>query len=111
MPRRKKQSPAEKKAARAKLKNGPTQKGRNGGTLRKGNPGNRGGTGRPPHAFRHFCQDVLADPNTRKAIRKIARSPDSPGAVNLFGKLALFGYGPPKSEGEEGSDVQVVMDC
>lgn len=109
MPRREKQTPAEKRKARAKKV--PTRKGKRGGSLRSGNPGNKGGTGRPPNAFRHFCQEVLADPNTRKAIRKIARSPDSPGAVNLFGKLALFGYGPPKSEGSEASDVQVVMDC
>jgi hypothetical protein len=107
--KRQKQSAADKAAARAKEI--PTRKGKHGGTLRIGNPGNKGGTGRPPNAFRHFCQEVLADPNTRKAIRKIARSSDNPASVNLFGKLALFGYGPPRSEGSEDSDVQVVMDC
>ena len=60
--------------------------GRNGGHLRTGNPGNRGGKGRVPKADVEFWRGVLEDPKVQKAIMRAARNPNSPA----FAKLIVY---------------------
>jgi hypothetical protein len=50
-------------AARRKpeAETGPTQEGKNGGTLLVGNPGNAGGPGVPPSAIRLLCRKSFAE--------------------------------------------------
>jgi hypothetical protein len=43
------------------------------GLLRIGNPGNRGGPGRPPDAQRQMWRDILADPDHDAMLLKILR--------------------------------------
>ena len=65
--------------------------GRNGNRLKRGNPGNKGGTGRPPAAIRQRCADgfdrhiataekILADKN--------ASNGDKIRALDVLGKYA-----------------------
>jgi hypothetical protein len=67
------------------------QPGKNGGKLRKGNPGNKGGTGRPPAEIRQRCADGF-DRHIATA-EAILNSPDASNtdkirALDVLGKYA-----------------------
>lgn len=69
--------------------------GTNGGKLRCGNPGNRGGTGRPPNALRDLCREILADEDVQKALWAAARDYQSRGFASVIKLLASYAEGPP----------------
>lgn len=48
----------------------PTREGRNGGRLRTGNPGNKGGTGRPSNAWRNKLAQLVEDPRVEAQMRR-----------------------------------------
>ena len=56
----------------------PLHSGRNGGSLRIGNPGNRGGGSRPK-SFAVFMRDLRGAPDVQAAIRRAAADEDSRG--------------------------------
>lgn len=56
-----------------------TQPGANGGTLRVGNPGNAGGTGRPPKKFSTFMRELRESSDVQAAIEAAAKNPASRG--------------------------------
>lgn len=82
--------------------------GRNGGQLRRGNPGNKGG-GRVPNAWTTFCAATLADPEFQAAIRTAALTGDMAAAR----MLAEYGAGKPRQviETDDGAKpVLVILD-
>lgn len=47
-----------------------------GGALNAGGtPGNAGGTGRPPNWLKDFCDELLHDPKTQAAAKRILAKP------------------------------------
>jgi hypothetical protein len=66
--------------------------GRNGGTLKKGNWGNKGGTGRPPEKLREACRQILEEFGF-DAIVDVFKADDSTHADKLsaFDKLGRYG--------------------
>lgn len=89
-------------------KNIATMPGGNGGTLQRGNFGNRGGTGRPPSLVRQVCRGAFA--NRIATLRQIADGEvpeasvvDRLKAIDLLGK---YGLGTTITETDtEGRDV------
>lgn len=69
--------------------------GANGGKLRRGNPGNRGGPGRPPNTLRDLCREILADAEVQAALWTAARDPQSRGFASVIKLLASYAEGPP----------------
>jgi hypothetical protein len=67
------------------------QPGNNGGTLRRGNPGNKGGSGRPPAEIRQRCADGFYR-HISKAEQilnaKDASNADKIRALDVLGKYA-----------------------
>lgn len=59
----------------APAKRRPTK---NGGELKVGNPGNRGGTGRPPNEFKERMQALASQKNVEDYLRKCIRGEFGP---------------------------------
>lgn len=69
----------------------PTRPGKHGGRLLTGNPGNKGGTGRPPDAIRATCRDSF---DTRIAtLEQIADDTNADPALRIRAIEALAKYG------------------
>jgi len=66
--------------------------------LRRGNPGNKGGSGRPSDAFRIWCRAVLERKTTTKAVADVADNPDHPAFLPAVKFLAGYGYGLPEQK-------------
>ena len=67
--------------------------GRNGGTLKRGNPGNKGGTGRPSDEIRQRCRGSFDE-----RIRVAEEICDNPGSADdtrlkALGILGTYGLG------------------
>lgn len=67
--------------------------GKNGGWLRPGNPGNKGGTGRPKDRLRNLACDGF-----EKTFKQISQKADSeelatPELLNFFDKCGKYGIG------------------
>jgi hypothetical protein len=65
--------------------------GRNGGTLNVGNPGNKGGTGRPPDEIRRKFREILSGAGTERIEAIVTRSEEGDvlRAVDLCAKYGL----------------------
>ena len=72
-----------------------TMPGRNGGTLRVGNPGNKGG-GRLPGWLETFCDDLLADPTAQEQVKAILRDKDHAAFASMWRTVAERAHGKPK---------------
>jgi hypothetical protein len=66
-----------------------------GALLSGGLVGNKGGTGRPPLAFKALCKDILEDPATQENLRLAAQSPGLSGYASVLKLLADHGEGVP----------------
>lgn len=82
-------SPQETPAAEA-----PTRPGRNGGQLRTGNPGNKGG-GRTPDAFKAMCRRLASRKGTLRNLRTILDNPNHPKFIAACEFVGDRGYGKP----------------
>lgn len=63
------------------------------GQLRIGNPGNKGGTGRPPDAWKALCRDLASRPQMITAAEKVLANPKHPAWLGAWKFLAEQGYG------------------
>lgn len=69
-----------------------TQPGANGGTLKVGNPGNKGG-GRPPDAWKALCAD-MADRGAKAALAKqVLDDPEHPAWLGAWKFVAEQAHG------------------
>lgn len=73
----------------------PVRPGRNGGQLRSGNPGNKGGS-RAPKWLEDWCDDLLADPGCKAAVEKVAKDPKHKAFVAMWKAIADRAHGKPK---------------
>lgn len=86
----------------------PTHEGRNGGRLRRGNPGNKGGLGRTPSEIRQKLRGSFAD--RVKVCEKIADDPKASPSDRLraLDLLAKYGLGTTITETDtDGNDVTI----
>lgn len=63
-----------------------------GGALRRGGP-NKGGTGRPPDAFRELCRELASGEKTIESVIKILGDPDHSQFVAALRWATEHGYG------------------
>jgi hypothetical protein len=63
--------------------------------LLTGNPGNKGGTGRPPNWLREWCDERLADPTAKDAVELILSNPKNPAFVPMWKAVADRAHGKP----------------
>lgn len=70
-------SPKQKATEAAAQAPVPTQPGRNGGRLRVGNPGNKGG-GRPSNEWRNLMSEFSSDPRALASLRRSLRGKNGP---------------------------------
>lgn len=80
-----------------------------GGAIRSGGyPGNPGGTGRPPDAFKRLCRELASGEKTQDEVRKILEDKDHPQFVAALRWASENGYGKPEQRisGSIGLTVQ-----
>lgn len=84
----------------------------NGLLLPGGQPGHRGGGGRPSSAYREWVTDVFESDACKAQVRKILENADHPAFSSLFGKLAVHVLGLPKREESdpEGKRIYILSD-
>ena len=78
--------------------------------LSGGQPGHRGGSGRPPAAFKEWVRDVYNSDATRAQVQKILADADHPAFSSLFGKLLVYVLGPPNAAESDDEIPHVFMD-
>jgi predicted N-acetyltransferase YhbS len=66
-----------------------------GGALNVGNPGNKGGTGRPRNEHRAFVRQLLADPKADKALRRVLTDDTHRHYAAVLKAVTEFAYKPP----------------
>jgi hypothetical protein len=75
--------------------------GRNGGKLRRGNPGN---SGRPPAAFSEHLRDIMEQPEVQAAFMAIITDPSHGQFTSLWKAAAAYAYGRPPQTIKLGKD-------
>jgi hypothetical protein len=85
-----------------------TVPGKNGGRLRVGNPGNKGG-GRQPEWFKELCRDMIASPKARKSVTLILANPDHPHFASMWKAVSDRGYGKPEQPINHGAQAGTAM--
>lgn len=75
-----------------------------GGRLRSGNPGNKGGTGRPKNEYREFLRKLLRGKNHQAQLKLILENCNHPAFSAVYGKVVVHAEGIPQSA-DEGGDA------
>jgi hypothetical protein len=101
----KKKRSARKRAAKTPQQTPRTRRTANGGTLRVGNPGNKGGTGRPPNEFKELCRQLASSAKTIEQVQKILMSPKHPLFMGALKWASEHGYGKPNQSLEIAGDA------
>ena len=70
-----------------------TRRGKNGGTLKTGNPGNKGGTGRPPDAFKAAMAELASSDEVIEHVRAVLADPSHPQWLGAWKHVTEHGYG------------------
>ena len=79
------------------------------GALRAGGtPGNAGGTGRPPDAWKALCRDLASSDAVVKKAKEVVEDPQHPAWLGAWKFLAEQGYGKPKESVEHSGTVDLV---
>lgn len=74
---------------------------KHGGALNSGGtPGNRGGPGRPPDAFKELCRQLASGEKTIANVREILANPDHAQFLPALRWATEHGYGKPKESHE-----------
>jgi len=73
----------------------PTNPGRNGNRLKVGNPGNRGGPGRPPNEYRDAMRQIAYNAAQIERIKAWLSDPDVRVQLQAWMAVADRGYGKP----------------
>lgn len=90
----------------------PTRPGRNGGTLRNGSlPGNKGGSGRPPDAFKELCRGLATAGAVALQAEKVMQNPKHPAFLSALRWATENGYGKPAQPitGADGGPLEVIF--
>jgi len=82
----------------------------NGGALLAGGvPGHRGGSGRPPDAFKALCRDLASGERTITEVQAILDDHDHPHFIAALKLVSEYGYGRPKGTVEEPRHSGVIV--
>lgn len=68
------------------------------GTFVKGDPRinrTKAGPGRPTDRFKKWCAKVIADPRTRKAVRRVLHNPRNKAQTSMWKAVAAHAHGQP----------------
>lgn len=89
-----------------------TRPGRNGGRLNSGGVvGVKGRSGRKPNWLKDFCDDLLADPKSRKVIERAMHGEEiPPTTVAMWKAVAERAHGKPKETVEHQGQVSFVAE-
>lgn len=68
--------------------------GKNGGQLRNGNPGNKGG-GRKPGEFQALCRELASCDDTIAVVRRVIKGELDPKVIAAVKWASEHGYGKP----------------
>ena len=60
--------------------------------------GVKGRSGRPPNWLRDFCDDLLADPKCKAAVRKILGNPNHPAFSAMWKTVGERAHGKPEQK-------------
>lgn len=60
--------------------------------------GKKGRSGRRPNWLREFCDDMLADPKCKAAVRKILSNPDHPAFAAMWKATGERAHGKPEQK-------------
>ena len=83
----------------------------NGRLLPAGQPGHKGGGGRPAHAYRDWLREIFESKEGKAQIRRILQDADHPAFSTVYGKLLGYVLGPPPSAiAEDNARAVVIMD-
>jgi hypothetical protein len=66
-----------------------------GGKLRTGNPGNKGGPGRPPKEFKEMCRRLVGSEAMEGTFTRVLKKPTHPAWTPTVKLLTEHGYGAP----------------
>ncbi len=75
-----------------------------GGLLRTGNPGNKGGTGRPSNALKAIWAEMLEHKKTIESQWTILGDPTHPQWTSLWSKMAYIVNGLPGKQDDASAD-------
>lgn len=84
-----------KRPAKTPLKTSTRVPTHGNGRLQIGNPGNKGGTGRPRNAFKKFCRELAASPKFQRALEAASTDADSKNFVGAAKLVATFATSKP----------------
>ncbi len=82
-----------------------------GGALRVGNPGNKGGTGRPPDAWKEACRNALSRADFLTIAERVLKDPKHPAWLGAAKFLAEHGHGKPAQPVDVGGSVTLLFDA
>lgn len=81
--------------------------GRFGGTLRRGGGNPKRNGGRPPNWLRDFCDEALADPKCKAAVRAILRNRSHPAFATMWKAAGERAHGKPEQPVEHGGELTI----
>ena len=90
----------------------PTMVGKNGGTLKVGNPGNKGGSGRPADEFKRRMAAIASSDAALKYLDECVKGKHGPkAAVSAHKHATERGYGKELQPigGEDGGPIEMVV--
>lgn len=102
-----------KKSGKSAPKSAPTKRVPSHGKgklLTGGMPGNKGGTGRPPDAFKALCQELASGAKTIDNVKTILGDPDHPQFLPALRWATEHGYGKAKDSVEVSGGVTVKLE-
>ena len=79
-----------------------------GGALQRGNPGNSGGQGRPPDAWKALCRELVSRDSQLEVAREVLEDKNHPAWLGAYKFLTEQGYGKP-TETIHQQNTQVVV--
>jgi hypothetical protein len=86
-----------------------TNIGRGGAPLKVGNPGNKGGTGRPPNWWKAECAELASLGAQAARAKQILEDPDHPAWLGAWRFVAEQAHGKPTQplSGTEGQPLEI----
>jgi len=82
-----------------------------GRLLPGGQPGHKGGGGRPPSGFKDWIKDLFESEKAKAQIQRVMEDADHPAYSAVLGKLLVYVLGPPHAATSADDDLPyVIMD-
>jgi hypothetical protein len=86
---------------------GTMMPGRFGGSLRRGGGNPKRNGGRPPNWLRQFCDDLLASPKCKTAVRKILEDENHPAFATMWKAVGDRAHGKAEASVAHSGEVSI----